>query len=1078
LNTKNLATHHPLLNTNLNVDSTTAPQTNSTFLNNKQSTENHLNNINKTEDNEENEADKINCNETSVYGSATSSSSLNESLAQFESENENDDEDDDYEQVNSVNSVDNVSSNLNITASSFAGDSDDSITNEETSHSPHQNSANNSILDEEEDLEAKKRQIQRQAERLLRKNKKLRKNFALTADCMIANITTTTTTTTATTTASQDQNKKTLDEQTEFSTNNNDDEHLKSSSSLGYLILSNSNSNSSFDQQQQQQPLRKSQRKRQTNKKFNDEEYALEDGVELNNNININNGLKLRSTSSSSLKLVKNEASILNEPSSSSTSSSSSSLDVDNASNATLVVFPKTTLESEKKGELKLRIKRIITPLLAVSCENENNSDEKRSNRRKRNISESQQDSTTTNNNNNLSPGLKVVISNTSLKSLNELAVSVSPLGGCGGSNTLSPNTPLTRSALAKLKQQTPPLNASSSPNLVDAKLLPPPAPLSFSAQSSFSDVNETEENNIEINETNETKPLIKVEQQQQSPRLQTNIPSKVKTLAQLKMQIDEIKKRKLEVAQIETKVEKEEEEDEKKDAKRQKINDIKNESSTADTTYSSNIEKIVHELKLIGNSNGVQEDEVKAKQINNDVDIDNNRSKTKPVINTPPLPPPAPKPSINFVNIIKQHHQQQVQSLLVNNINFLPIVDTCLFENGFLASLNNENVNTNVNKGDLPSINSLILLKVGVSSIGKGLTSSHADNSMIRHQMKNNFYQQQQQQQQGSIRPNLVAYPTHQQQQQMLNPVVNQSNFIRTQAPPNSTGFVYNNNNITSKQNGNFNQYSSISNNSTPFIPNNQMHQQQQNKQAYPINSMRQNYVYQQQGPSQFIPNNNSVVMQRNMGIMVTTPTSNNDQQQMNSNDLANTNTTPIQISPNLKQQKLVNNNTSAQQFIQHSPLASSSSQSFNNNNSQLTPQPSPHYSPYIRQQSNISIQNQQQQHIMNQNHVQSSPPISSMPMPLSSSSPALINYQNNNNNNNNNNISLNNSIDNTNDKNQSNMFNQYSSPQLPQQYQTQQFTGKFFFSNSNEDNIFRIFQYVFKTSNILNFSKKIKFR
>ena len=303
----------------------------------------------------------LDCHETSVYDSATSSSSLNSSQARFESS--------DYEPLQQEHSTRDafLVSNPNSSESEEEeeeGENEDEDEEVSSSLSDPENVSNNTTLDEE-DLEAKKLQIQRQAERLLKKNKKLRRNFALTADCMIANIAPT----------AQEQNSNVSNKATSDNNSNEDedDEVVAKSSSSTFYNLSNSNSssslaaaNESFDQKpsQHQQPLRKSQRKRQTNKKFADDEYALEDNGDFafeENTANVTNetrnklSFKLKSASNSSLKQVKSElnSNIVDSP--------AATPPTDEA--ATLVVLPgKVTLEAEKKGELKLRIKRIVAP--------------------------------------------------------------------------------------------------------------------------------------------------------------------------------------------------------------------------------------------------------------------------------------------------------------------------------------------------------------------------------------------------------------------------------------------------------------------------------------------------------------------------------------------------------------------------------------------------------------------------------------------------------------------------------------------------------------------------------------------
>jgi hypothetical protein len=376
----------------------------------------------------------------------------------------------------------------------------------------------------------------------------------------------------------------------------------------------------------QQQPVRKSQRKRQTNKKFADDEYALDDPVNLDES----------SERKVSLRSKPNESKSADLP-------------------------LRVSLEAEKKGELKLRIKRVVTPSLptqatfsaSIACETNddqanssdlNNStslsvEEKRS-RRKRNISDcdalNKTDSQISENENELnishstelnesfssvttSKSTKTAKPASVAKILAELPLTISPSSSpshniaCSSLSPSSSNTPMTRAAAAKLKQQISPspqaAPASSAP-LIDVKLLPPPPPLLVPPQNLFNDEeNDDEEFSLfksassSLNSSTSTSnafassssSLLEINK---SPKLNSG---PVKTLAQVRTELAE-KKRKAGAAVVaEVKSANEEESSE---TKRPRLDAEQKDS------YTSNIEKIVHELKSFGGASSNRDEE------------------------------------------------------------------------------------------------------------------------------------------------------------------------------------------------------------------------------------------------------------------------------------------------------------------------------------------------------------------------------------------------------------------------------------------------------------------------------------
>ena len=375
-------------------------------------------------------------------------------------------------------------------------------------------------------------------------------------------------------------------------------------------------------------PLRKSQRKRQTNKKFTDDEYALdEDFPPFTPALGTaTDSTKLKSTSSSSL--VKQQPLLKQEP----------------TEDVTLKVVK---LEAEKKGELKLRIKRIVTtpsavnsfsattanylatsPALAKLEENSSDcadaalpqftsqapSSEERRTRRKRNLSDFSLSNNSQNNPESVessateSKSLKIATnttptatSNSNLKSQaqTELAITISPLAAVVASVNSSPNassvspsqnTPMTRAALAKLKQQTTPNSNANAGNaasaLVDVKLLPPPVPVPLATvlpQNLFND-----EENEDYDETSNTTlktvlappppppPVVhlpsRLPQQNLAPRGATGV---VKTLAQIKSQMAALKETR-----------------NKRKSQDMMLTEIKSETHEASTAYSHDIKR------------------------------------------------------------------------------------------------------------------------------------------------------------------------------------------------------------------------------------------------------------------------------------------------------------------------------------------------------------------------------------------------------------------------------------------------------------------------------------------------------
>ena len=357
------------------------------------------------------------------------------------------------------------------------------------------------------------------------------------------------------------------------------------------------------------------------------------------------------------------------------------------------------------------------------------NSDEKRS-RRKRNASDSatQHADAASEAPNERGGALKVMITNSSLKHL-ELSVTVSPLSN---SSSVSPsqNTPLTRAALAKLKQQTPPLNNNASASLVDVKLLPPPAPLSALPQQLFNDEDNGDDEENDNEEACKKLPSPSLLPPPPPPPPKANIPHRVKTLAQIRQEMAELKRRrfgdsdiKREEAKNESTAVKSEEAGEEPGAKRPKKEEQTAAAAVVNVdSYTSNIEKIVHELKLIGNSNGNQEEETRGSLSLSVSELKENKMDAADQVK-------ASTSNINIASLIKQHHQQQVQSLLANNINFLPIVDTSILENGALSSVFDECDA----KPELPSIASILLLRS--SSFNASKIGENNENLALKQQ-------------------------------------------------------------------------------------------------------------------------------------------------------------------------------------------------------------------------------------------------------------------------------------------------------------------------------------------------------
>lgn len=1080
----------------------------------------------KLENYEEDEEEEI-FNETgSVYGSATSSSPLNSSLTnQFESSSRSNSE---FQTTLPTPNHHFSSENEDDYSSSFSSSSSSSS----SFCCSDDYSLNNTKLDEENDLEAKKLQIQRKAKRLLKKNKKLRRNFALTADCMIASIT-------KTTTESPAQDQEITSKSLFKSDNKNDDTSSSSSStssttSSAYLNLSHSSS-TSFTNEPQQTTLRKSQRKRQTNKKFAEDEYALEDdGGDYNFDSKLN--LKLKGH----LKVVKSENIVLELDDESSATTA-----------ATLVVMPgkSSTLESEKKGELKLRIKRVLAPsnnlnlqsdqsheISKIELMDNNNSDclgesanssfedkFRTATKRKRNFSETQSSSEC--NDTPISTTISstsTAINNLGLKALNnsntnsnmkhlELVVSVSDgssLSQLSNPISLSPSqsTPLTRAALAKLKQQISPLTT-----IIDVKPFAPPAPPPLSAALSkilFNDdnkSNEEETNSSDYTGLSIAKKMLlspiktnssRLDGLEDDPISSINIPTnnKAKTLAQIKLQIAEIKKRKFTTADIEQDLT--QKRDDVSDDREQLPKRLKTEIHTKNDSqsqpskgiidsYNLNIEKIVHELKLIGNNNGTAQES-------------DSTDPTKSLANKCEHFEPKPTAvltnnlNINLSSLINQHHQQQIQSLVVNTVNFLPIVDTSILENGFLSSIYQEldDIDSYKKNESLPSINSLLLIMENKASTFTN-DSANIENSLHhQHQMQakrqdhhhhhhnhhnHQLHKQQQQQHQqnhyqiqphahlnsssmdpginpnnqynnSSIRPNPMM-------PQAASNVVNQNNFARNNSNP---GLVYNNNSNmnTFKQNNNFNQYpqNSSSNNNPNFVsPILQQQQQRQNSMPNGLQN-HQNYMFQQHQHQQQQPHN-SQYQQYNMNhsrsssnqnfpqqnsLMLTSPVS-----QMNSSNDISPNQHRQQHHPQNNNNDTININTPSSTTAASAGGASPmqvnlKQQQITNNASNQQFIPHSTSSQTFNNNSNVSstlpspnhfTYPRQQQNMTHMHQVQSS----------SSLSPTIpsLNFQNNNN------TSIdNNNINDKNSVNQ-NMFNQYNASPQQQQYQSQNFTA-----------------------------------
>ncbi len=182
---------------------------------------------------------------------------------------------------------------------------EENLTEEEETLLSSDESTETSLV--EEDLEAKKRQLHKEAKLLLKKNKKLRKNFAITDDFMIQNI----------------NNKKINQENDEL-----DEDEESNSLSL----------------------LRKSQRKRKKYQKFKDEEYALDEEDEEEEEDDEDDDddeeeeISLQDTSSSNSQVKSDYDESIDSKTNNNNNYESSNLD---------------NLDVDKKGLLKLRIKRV-----------------------------------------------------------------------------------------------------------------------------------------------------------------------------------------------------------------------------------------------------------------------------------------------------------------------------------------------------------------------------------------------------------------------------------------------------------------------------------------------------------------------------------------------------------------------------------------------------------------------------------------------------------------------------------------------------------------------------------------------
>ncbi len=426
---------------------------------------------------------------------------------------------------------------------------DDEQDDEEFNHSDFENE---SLI--EQDLEAKRRELQRKAKRLLKKNKKLRENYKLTPDlsCIISN---------------------SADDLTR-----NKDQLLEQNQELD---------------QEARMSVRKSQRKRHKNKKFSDSEYATMFSIEHSNDSSNEPSQLKRSLSPSSsvcmeaekhgeLKLrikrittptTSNFLSI-SSPSPSKITGSSAINPNDSQTNTSLNTRPKRkrNISTENSANADQRTYKFqFNPNIYDTEESATNST---------NITQLNNESLSENEL-SLITGLTLKIPKKSLTSPQSNSPQSSATNTLAGG--LSPNTPMTRATAAKLKQQQ---QQQQPQTLIDVKLLPPPAPLPLlmPPKNLFDDNDDDELISPPALNTTTHSTTTKLT----SPyKTASHSPSKSSCLSTSLLQKQQTSHQ---------------QQNDKIKSKLAETDIFSNRTNTnSDNSYNSNIEKIVHELKSFG---------------------------------------------------------------------------------------------------------------------------------------------------------------------------------------------------------------------------------------------------------------------------------------------------------------------------------------------------------------------------------------------------------------------------------------------------------------------------------------------
>lgn len=552
---------------------------------------------------------------------------------------------------------------------------------------------------------------------------------------------------------------------------------------------------SQLDANTSNQPLRKSQRKRQLSKKFTGDDYTFTDCFSIDDEASTSSQLTDSSTAPTTIGIT---------------------------SNIKTTTTISNQMETEPRGDLKLKIKRISQSPQAISAQSVNIETQNRSNfvassnesdlekrsttvtpytRRKRNAPFSEHHSNTetesldssieslTNNRqaactpgsnsksvaklprNNSAPSVSVAI-NVAIPSV----ISPNSNNSC---NLFSPNSstviPMTRSAAAKLSKQTnssafqfsSPVPATTTVGILDNKKLvaplPPPQASPMPPKNLFNDEEDFEEPSAPDRSTPEDHESESVKRENElinehsfsgsnhsvpsigsdldTPFSKSNkeliIPNGVKTLAQIKQQIA-LAKIKRKVTEREN-ITKEETEfydavggPSGENAKKNKSEDPLPSNEPGDT--SSSIEKIVNELKSIGESSTI----TSSTNINEEEDVFRENDKENKAIPTEEFSQ-ALSDVPDLTSLIKQqsdlivHHQQlhsgdSLMNLIVHlsPAKQLSVVDTSVFD--LIDEENSDQNNTKTSKRQLPlpSISSILNSKSSGSLNSSSTTNGH----------------------------------------------------------------------------------------------------------------------------------------------------------------------------------------------------------------------------------------------------------------------------------------------------------------------------------------------------------------